>query len=86
MAGLYTLTWKTPSEPDHTQSRVFAANLVSESEGRIDADLKFKVGSVNIDARDTADSAYTPLWPYAIGVCLLVLMIEWWVYHRKAYI
>jgi hypothetical protein len=86
MAGLYTLSWKAPDEAEQTQARVFAANLVSESEGRIDANLKFEIGSVAIDARDTADSAYTPLWPYAVGLCLLVLMLEWWVYHRKAYI
>jgi hypothetical protein len=86
LAGLHTLTWKNSSGDDATQSRMFAVNLTSETEGRVELNPIVQIGQERIDARDTGDSAYTPLWPYAIGLCLLVLMIEWWVYHRKAYI
>lgn len=84
-AGLYTLSWKAPGSTS-TESRSFAANLLSESEGRVDVNPTLKIGEERIDSRDTANSAYTPLWPYALGICLAVLMLEWWVYHRKAYI
>jgi len=84
-AGLYTLSWKLAGS-EASESRSFAANLLSESEGRLDVDPKLEIGTESIDSRDTAASAYTPLWPYAIGLCVALLMVEWWVYHRKAYI
>lgn len=83
LAGLYTLSWKVGED---SQSRDFAANLLSESEGRIDAAPTVEIGQERVDSRDLAGNAYTPLWPYAIGLCLALLMVEWWVYHRKAYI
>jgi len=83
LAGLYTLSWKQGAD---SHSRDFAANLLSESEGLIDTNPIVEVGQERIDSRDTVGNAYTPLWPWAIGLCLAVLMFEWWVYHRKAYI
>lgn len=87
LAGLYTLTWaQGAGESDQEAFQQFAVNLLSETEGRIDVTPKIEVGQESIDSRDTAGNAYTPLWPWAIGLCLAVMMLEWWVYHRKAYI
>jgi hypothetical protein len=44
------------------------------------------MGQDTVVGRQSDESTYTPLWPWAIGLCLAVLMLEWWVYHRKAYI
>jgi hypothetical protein len=85
LAGLYTLSWKMPGS-DNRESRVFAANLLSETEGRIAVNPVVEIGQDKVAGRQSDESAYTPLWPYAIGLCLLVLMVEWWVYHRKAFI
>lgn len=85
LAGLYRLTWKG-SESEQVQNRAFAVNLLSESEGWISMNDKLEIGQEKVQARDRDESVYTPLWPWAIGVCLAVLMLEWWVYHRKAYI
>lgn len=85
LAGVYTLTWKMPDSSD-SQTRVFAANLLSENEGRLDVAPTIEIGQDTVSGRRSDEAAYTPLWPWAIGVCLAVLMLEWWVYHRKAFI
>jgi hypothetical protein len=85
LAGVYALTWKQPDSNDE-QRREFAVNLLSETEGRLDVAPTIEIGQDVVSGRQSDESAYTPLWPWAIGVCLAVLMLEWWVYHRKAFI
>ncbi len=86
LAGVYGLDWSEPSFSDK-QHRLFAVNLLSELEGDISpADKIFANDQENVTIAGSGSSHYTPLWPWAIGVCLTVLMLEWWVYHRKAYI
>ena len=44
------------------------------------------LGAEAVEGRTEAETRYTPLWPWAIGLGLAVLMLEWWIYHKKAYI
>ena len=85
LAGLYVLNWKVP-DSDQPQSRAFAVNLLSEAEGYIAVSPQMTLGQDTVVGRRSDESTYTPLWPWAIGLCLGVLMLEWWVYHKKAYI
>jgi hypothetical protein len=85
LAGVYTLRWDD-AEAEDRRSRFFAVNLLSESEGRLDAADDLAVGQEMVAAAAGDVRGYTPLWPYAITFCLIVLMIEWWVYHRKTYV
>ena len=85
LSGVYRLDWKVPGD-SATQSRSFAVNLLSESEGRLDVAPSIEIGQDTVSGRRSDEAAYTPLWPWAIAVCLAVLMLEWWVYHRKAFI
>lgn len=86
LAGVYGLDWAEPSKSDK-QQRLFAVNLLSEPEGDIrPAKEIFTNEQSGVTVAGSGSSHYTPLWPWAIGVCLTVLMLEWWVYHRKAYI
>ena len=41
------------------------------------------LGMQRIDSTDAGAVRYRPLWPWAIGMCLLILLIEWWIYNRK---
>lgn len=85
LAGLHVLSWRTPAD-ETVHTRAFAVNLFSESEGRIDVNPNIEIGQEVVAGRRVDESVYTPLWPWAIGLCLALLMFEWWVYHRKAYI
>jgi hypothetical protein len=85
LSGLYVLSWNAP-DADQRNSRAFAVNLLSQSEGRIDVNPTVTIGQDRIAGRKSDETTYTPLWPWAIALCLGLLMVEWWVYHRKAYI
>jgi hypothetical protein len=82
LAGLYLLTWNAP-EP---QSRAYAVNLFSEEERDIKPLRDITIGRDSVEGQGSGDSAYTALWPWALGLCLAVLMLEWWIYHRKTHI
>lgn len=85
MSGLYLLSYDS-SESDDTQTRPFAVNMDSSFEGDIAAAQQITVGQDRVEAVDADSTHYTPLWPYALALCLAVLMVEWWVYHRKTFL
>jgi hypothetical protein len=85
LAGLYTLTWQMPGRDEPVERR-FAVNLSAQAEGAIAAAEQITIGREEIGG-GTADAAgYTSLWPWTVGLCLAVLMLEWWVYHRKTFL
>ncbi len=85
LSGLYLLSYES-AESDDAQIRPFAVNMDSSYEGDIAAQQQITIGQDTVDAVDAASTQYTPLWPYALSLCLAVLMLEWWVYHRKTFI
>ena len=85
LSGLYMLTWNTQGE-EEPKRRAFAVNILSEAEGRISIVEGLTIGRETVAGSSSSASAYTPLWPYAVLFCLAVLMLEWWVYHRKTFI
>ena len=85
LSGAHVLSWSEPGE-DERQSRVFAVNLASASEGRIEVKPTIEIGQDTVEGTAGGGSTYTPLWPWAIGLCLAVMMVEWWIYHRKTYV
>jgi len=85
LAGLYVLSFDLPGSAVR-QSRPFAVNLVSETEGDIRPAPEIVLSQDRVEAITGAGSAYTPLWPWAVGLCLVLVLIEWWTYHRKAFV
>ena len=59
---------------------------MSETEGKLAVAEQIDVGMEAFEGQRADASSHTPLWPWAIALCLSLLMVEWWVYHRKAYI
>ena len=84
LSGVYGLTWSNPGA-DEKHDHAFAVNLLNEPEGDIrpaEKILTHESKGVHL----AGGSQYMPLWPWAVGLCLALIMLEWWVYHRKTYI
>jgi hypothetical protein len=77
------LSW-TQSDQAARRVQPIAVNLASQTEGRLDPPEELVVGREKVEPSERAAGAYRPLWPWAIGFCLAVLMLEWWVYQRRA--
>lgn len=85
ITGFHRVSWNEPDVSDPLE-RFFAVNLLSETEGEIGVLPTLNIGKGEVDVQEIEGARFTQLWPWAIGVCLLVVMFEWWVYHKKAYI
>ena len=71
---------------DEPGRRAFAVNLLSPTEGDVAVAETMRLGQEEVSVMEAGDAAYTPLWPWALGACLGLLMLEWWVFHRKSLI
>ncbi len=86
LSGPHLLRWTEPGVTgSRRQSRAYAVNLLSETEGNLAVAESIDIGQDSVTGTRADASTHTPLWPWAIALCLGLLMVEWWVYHRKAY-
>lgn len=81
--GLHELTW-TDAEGQEGR-RVFAVNQFDSEEGRIGAaeTIAFSVDEVTGGSSDRT-RRWTDLWPWLIGAALVLLLVEWWLWQRRA--
>jgi hypothetical protein len=83
--GIYTVSWEEPGVSGR-QSRRFAVNLMNPAESMIipAENLAFANEAVIGDGRVMNDAnARSNIWPFLLGVALLLLVVEWWVYQRR---
>jgi hypothetical protein len=85
LSGLHVISWIS-SQDDERQRKAVAVNLLSQAEGQISVIPTIELGAETVSGEMGRNSAYTPLWPYALTFFLAVITLEWWVYHRKAYV
>jgi hypothetical protein len=83
--GIYDLSWDEPGLEDRSRMPM-AVNLLSNREADVRVTEEIRIGQDTTAASSAEDASYTPLWPWAVGLCLVILMFEWWVYHRKTFI
>lgn len=65
------------------RSDAFAVNLFDETESRIAPTTSVTLGTTTI-AQDTREEmGRREGWPWLVALGLLVLTVEWWLYHRN---
>lgn len=60
----------------------FAINLFNPAESAIAPQPNIFVGAADVPTAAQDNVGQWELWPWLAAVALLVLLIEWWVYHR----
>ncbi len=83
--GIHAVSWEEPGFSER-QSRRFAVNLMNPAESMIipAENLAFANEAVVGDGRVMNDAnARSNVWPILLGVALLLLVVEWWVYQRR---
>ena len=82
-AGLYELTWTDPKLGE--DRRIFAVNLFDGREGVIQSKDKivFSVDEVQGKLGERGNR-WAGLWPWLLGLSLCLLMLEWWLWQRRA--
>jgi hypothetical protein len=77
-AGPYSL-----SIPDR-QTRVFAVNLLDSQESNIEPRREIVFSGEAVQAEQQAlTRSNLPLWPFLVGLALILVCLEWLVYTRK---
>ncbi len=81
-AGTYAIRW--PGERGE-ERRTYAVNP-ADGEGRIGAAESVSIGVQQVSGVSGGGAALSDLWPWALACSLVLLVVEWWVYHRKHWI
>lgn len=79
--GLYRVDLRRDGTTIKTEQ--FAVNLFDPVESNIAPRESVTIGTATVaqDARE--ETARREFWPWVAGLALLVLLVEWWVYHRS---
>jgi hypothetical protein len=76
VSGLHRASWN-----DRVQ-RIIAVNVPS-SEFEVSSADKIEIGATTVVSSGSSGTRFIQLWPWALGVVLAVLLVEWWIYQRK---
>ncbi|MEJ2701202.1 MAG: VWA domain-containing protein [Sedimentisphaerales bacterium] len=77
-AGPYSVS--VPDQP----VRLFAVNLLDPKESDLDPQSKIVLPGQSVQAQgNTLSRANLPLWSYLVGLVLVIVCLEWFVYNRK---
>lgn len=93
-AGVHTVTWEGAGADDDAKIggrfvRTFASNLSDpvESDISVITEPEFATAKIETAESSSADrSGPRHLWPWLVGLAVVIVMFEWWVYNRKVYL
>ncbi len=80
--GLYDIAFLEPGQEERSSRRV-ASNLYSSAESRIEPLAEIRLGVDAVNAVAVTSERRASVWPWILGLGLLILMLEWWVYQRQ---
>lgn len=80
--GIYTVSWNAPGSGERA-SRPVAVNMVDPREGFLDAAPSIDLSVDTITATRRARSTLVAVWPWLLLAVLVMLVLEWYVYHRR---
>ncbi|MCG3137690.1 MAG: hypothetical protein HJJLKODD_01539 [Phycisphaerae bacterium] len=69
--------------PTAEGSTLYAVNLFSPTESRIQPAANFAIGGAAVESRDVVLPVTRPLWSWLLVAVLAVLFLEWAVYSRR---
>ncbi len=78
--GFYAVNFVTENS---TRAEYFAVNLFDEAESNLSPRETLQIGSASITPTVSEQIGLQELWKWLAGFALIILMIEWQVYHRK---
>ena len=78
--GLYLLEYSGTSTPGRDQ---FAVNLFEPGESSIRPAEAVSIGGDVISETTSGEIGLRELWPWLILAALLILLLEWWIDHRR---
>lgn len=70
---------------DATRAEYFAVNLFDPSESNIRPADTLRIGQTALAPAAAEQTGLRELWPWLAGLALLVLLVEWLVYHRRQF-
>ncbi len=83
--GLYTVNFLRETDaPDALpEADSFAVNLFDPAELAIAPAANLQVGRSSIPPAGEQALSQREFWPWLAGLALLLLLVEWWLYHRR---
>jgi hypothetical protein len=85
-AGIYQIIGNGISNlvpPSNGRTNEFAVNLLDESESNIKPSEIIKVSEQEIHSSGLSLISNRELWTVLIFIALMLIALEWWVYHRR---
>lgn len=64
----------------------YCANILDATESTIRPNKNLSLSGQKIKSVSGDVEVNEPLWPWAVGLALLLLLVEWWIYNRRVMI
>jgi len=82
LVGLYRIGFLEPGSTER-QERLVAVNIGDANEARIAPRESLDLGTTTVQGVSVGESRRGALWPWILGLGLLIVLSEWWYYQRQ---